>query len=124
MPIFLHNFESPITDHGAIIICNGGVIKKEMHKFIIFGNYTDKGIVNVKDSPARLASAKKLAKEFGGEISLFYLTLGHYDIFLVCEFPSDEKAAQFTLKLGSLGNIRTTTLKAFSEEEYKNIMGR
>ena len=95
-----------------------------MHKFIIFGNYTDKGIKNIKESPTRLADAKKLAKEFDGEISLFYLTLGQYDIFLICEFPSDEKAAQFTLKLGSLGNIRTTTLKAFSEEEYTNIMGR
>ena len=95
-----------------------------MHKFIIFGNYTDKGIKDIKDSPARLASAKELAKEFDGKISSFYLTLGHYDIFLISEFPSDEKAARFTIKLGSLGNVRTTTLKAFTEEEYKSITGR
>ena len=95
-----------------------------MHKFIIFGNYTDKGIKDIKDSSTRLASAKELAKEFDGEISSFYLTLGHYDIFLICEFPSDEKAARFTIKLGSLGNVRTTTLKAFTEEEYKSITGR
>ena len=76
-----------------------------MHKFIIFGNYTDKGIKNIKESPTRLADAKKLAKEFDGEISLFYLTLGQYDIFLICEFPSDEKAARFCLKIGSLGNV-------------------
>ena len=67
---------------------------------------------------------KELAKEFDGKISSFYLTLGQYDFFLICEFPSDEKAARFTVKLGSLGNIRTTTLKAFTEEEYKNIMER
>ena len=95
-----------------------------MHKFIIFGNYTDKGIKNIKESPTRLADAKKLAKEFDGKISLFYLTLGQYDIFLICEFPSDEKAARFCLKIGSLGNVRTTTLKAFSEEEYKNFTGK
>ena len=95
-----------------------------MHKFIIFGNYTDKGIKNIKESPTRLADAKKLAKEFDGEISLFYLTLGQYDIFLICEFPSDEKAARFCLKIGSLGNVRTTTLKAFSEKEYKNFAGK
>ena len=95
-----------------------------MHKFIIFGNYTDKGIKYIKDSSARLASAKELAKEFDGEISSFYLTLGQYDIFLICKFPSDEKAARFTIKLGSLGNVRTTTLKAFTEEEYKNITER
>ena len=44
--------------------------------------------------------------------------------FLICEFPDDEKAARFTVKLGSFGNVRTTTLKAFSEEEYKNILGK
>ena len=67
---------------------------------------------------------KELAKEFDGKISSFYLTLGQYDIFLICEFPSDEKAARFCLKIGSLGNVRTTTLKAFSEEEYKSFTGK
>ena len=95
-----------------------------MHKFIIFGNYTDKGIKNITNSPSRLASAKELAKEFNGKISSFYLTLGQYDFFLICEFPDDEKAARFTVKLGSFGNVRTTTLKAFTEEEYKNILGK
>ena len=66
-------------------------------------------------------NVKKLAKEFDGEITLFYLTLGQHDIFLICQFPSDKKAARFCLKIGSLGNIRTTTLKAFSEEEYKSF---
>ena len=47
-----------------------------------------------------------------------------YNIFLISEFPSDEKAARFTIKLGSLGNVRTTTLKAFTEEEYKSITER
>ena len=95
-----------------------------MHKFIILGNYTDEGIKNIKDSPTRLASAKELAKEFDGKVSSFYLTLGHYDIFLICEFPNDEKAAKFTIKLGSLGNVRTSTLKAFTEEEFKRITER
>ena len=95
-----------------------------MHKFIILGNYTDEGIKNIKDSPTRLASAKELAKEFDGKVSSFYLTLGHYDIFLICEFPNDEKAAKFTIKIGSLGNVRTSTLKAFTEEEFKSITER
>ena len=52
------------------------------------------------------------------------MTLGQYDIFIICEFPDDEKAARFTIKLGSFGNVRTTTLKAFTEEEYKSITGK
>ena len=75
-------------------------------------------------NPLTKGYLRELAKEFDGKISSFYLTLGQYDIFIICEFPDDEKAARFTIKLGSLGNVRTTTLKAFTEEEYKSITGR
>ena len=63
-----------------------------MHKFIIFENYTDKGIKNITNSPSRLASAKELAKEFNGKISSFYLTLGQYDFFLICFAAAVDKS--------------------------------
>lgn len=93
-----------------------------MVKYIIFGNYTEKGLSNINESPSRLANARELAKKYEGEISAFYLTLGQYDFFLICKFPTNEKAAQFSIKLGSLGNVRTTTLKAFTEDEFKQIL--
>ena len=94
-----------------------------MATYIILINYTDQGIRNIKDSPKRLDAAKKMLKTMGGEIKDFYLTMGSYDLAIVAEAPSDDVIAKFSLASGSLGNIRTTTLKAFPEAEYRKIVG-
>jgi len=86
-------------------------------------NWTDQGIKNVKESPKRLDAARKVAKEMGGDIKAVYLTQGTVDLVLVVEMPSDEKVAGLVLKLGSYGNVRTTTLKAYPEDEYRRIIG-
>lgn len=93
-----------------------------MSTYVILSSYTDQGIRTIKDSPKRLEAAKKLLQETGGEFKAFYLTLGAYDIAAVVEAPSDEAIAKFLLTLGSLGNVRTTTLKAFPEAEYRKII--
>ncbi|MEK7205253.1 MAG: GYD domain-containing protein [candidate division NC10 bacterium] len=94
-----------------------------MATYIILINYTDQGIRTVKDSPKRLDAAKKMLKTMGGEIKDFYLTMGSYDLAIVAEAPSDDVITKFALASGSLGNIRTTTLKAFPETEYRKIIG-
>ncbi|MEE8387048.1 MAG: GYD domain-containing protein [Acidiferrobacterales bacterium] len=94
-----------------------------MATYINLISYTDQGIRNIKDSPNRLDTARKILKDLGGEMKDFYLTLGVYDLIIVIEAPSDEVVAKFALAVGSLGNIRTTTLKAFPEAEYRNIIG-
>ncbi len=94
-----------------------------MATYISLINYTDQGIRNVKDSPKRLDAAKKALKDLGGELKAFYLTMGAYDIVIVAEAPSDEVVARFVLAVGSLGNVRTTTLKAFNEAEFRKIVG-
>ncbi|HLA82218.1 MAG TPA: GYD domain-containing protein [Thermoleophilia bacterium] len=93
-----------------------------MPTYIILINYTDQGIRNVKESPKRLDAAKKLLKSMGGEFKQFYLTMGAYDLATIVEAPNDEAIAKFALVVGSLGNIRTTTLKAFPEDEYRKIV--
>ncbi len=94
-----------------------------MATYLMLLNWTNQGIKNVKDSPKRLDAAKKLAKDMGGEVKAFYMTQGTYDLALIVEMPNDEKLASFVLKLGSLGNVRTTTMRAYSEEEYRKIIG-
>jgi uncharacterized protein with GYD domain len=94
-----------------------------MATYIILINYTDQGIRNIKDSPKRLDAAKKMLKTMGGEIKDFYLTMGSYDLAIVAEAPSDDVITKFALASGSLGNVRTTTLKAFPETEYRKIIG-
>lgn len=85
-------------------------------------NWTDHGIKNVKESPKRLDGVKKLAKDMGGEVKSFYMTLGVYDLVLIVDMPNNDKLASFGLKLGSLGNVRSTTLKAFPEDDYRRII--
>ena len=94
-----------------------------MATYVILINYTDQGIRNIKDSPKRLDAAKKMLKTMGGEIKDFYLTMGSYDLAIVAEAPSDDVITKFALASGSLGNVRTTTLKAFPEAEYRKIIG-
>ena len=93
-----------------------------MSTYIVLANYTDQGIRNVTDSPSRLEAVKNLLLELGGEMKDFYLTMGGYDIVVVIEAPNDEVAAKFALKTASFGNVRTTTLKAFPEAEYRRII--
>ena len=71
---------------------------------------------------ARLDAARKLARDLGGDLTQFCLTMGVYDFVAVSEFPDDETAAKFALAVGSLGNVRTTTLKAFPEDDYRRII--
>ena len=93
-----------------------------MATYIMLLNYTDQGIRNVKDSPNRLDAAKALAQNLGGEFKQTYLTLGAYDLVVVLELPDDAAAAKFAFAAGSIGRVRTTTLKAFSEEQFRSIV--
>lgn len=93
-----------------------------MVTYVMLLNWTDQGIKSVKDSPKRLDAVKKLAKDMGGEVKSFYMTLGQYDLVLIIDMPNNDKLASFGLKLGSLGNVRSTTLKTFSEDDYRRIV--
>ena len=93
-----------------------------MSSYILLTNYTDQGIRAVKESPKRLDAARDLAKKCGAEMKEVYLTIGSYDLVALLEAPNDEAIAKFALKLGSLGNVRTTTLKAFDERAYRTII--
>ena len=94
-----------------------------MATYLVFINWTEQGIRNVKDSPKRVDAARKAIKDLGGELKTFYMTQGNYDAVLIMEMPNDEKLASFVLQIGTLGNVRTTTLRAYSEEEYRKIIG-
>ena len=93
-----------------------------MATYVVLANWTEQGILKVKDSPSRLDAAKKALKELGGEFKLFFLTMGDYDMVAIYEAPDDTVAARFNLQLGMLGNIRTRTLKAFPEANYREVI--
>jgi uncharacterized protein with GYD domain len=95
-----------------------------MANYIALVNYTDKGIANIKDSPARLDKARALLREMGGDFKQVFLTMGGHDLVLIYEAADDATAARFTLRLGMQGYVRTTTLKAFPEAAYREIIAR
>lgn len=93
-----------------------------MSTYIILANYTDQGIRDIKQSPQRLDAARHAVREAGGEMKEFFLTLGAYDFITFVEASSDADLAKILLSLGSLGNVRTTTVRAFTESEYRSII--
>jgi uncharacterized protein with GYD domain len=93
-----------------------------MPTYIALFQWTQKGIENVKDSPKRLDRAKEAIKTAGGKMHAFYLTMGRYDGVVISEAPSDEAYAKTMLGLASAGAIRTETLRAFTEEEYRKLI--
>ena len=94
-----------------------------MAKYILLVNWTDQGVKSVKDSPKRLDAARKLAETAGARLGDFYMTMGGYDMVAHVEAPDDATLAKFVLHLAGAGNVRTQTLKAFSEDEYRKILG-
>lgn len=93
-----------------------------MPTYINLISWTQKGIENVKGSPDRLDMAKKAFQAAGGELKEFYLVMGQYDMVVIGEMPDDETTAQVALAIGSGGAIRTETLRAFTEDEYRKIV--
>ena len=94
-----------------------------MSTYFILANWTEQGIKAVKASPKRLRAAKRLAKDCGVKFRSYHMTLGQYDGIATVEAPNDEAMARFALALGSAGNVRTTTLKGFTEQAYREIVG-
>ena len=94
-----------------------------MATFISLVRFTDQGIRNVKDSPARAEAFKAMAEKLGVVAKSIYYTVGQYDMVVVLE-GSDEAVTTAMLKTGSLGNVRTETLRAFSLEDMQKLIGK
>lgn len=94
-----------------------------MPTYIALINWTQQGAAKVKESPNRLDSGREAFRKFGVEIKDTYLTMGRYDLVCVIEGPDDETVARALLTLGSQGNVRTETLKAWTEDDFRKIVG-
>ena len=92
-----------------------------MATFIILANFTEQGIKAVKDSPERFNAVRGLAEKVGATIKSIYWTVGRYDVVTVVE-GTDEAVTAMLLKVGSLGNVRTETLRGFALEDFKKLV--
>jgi uncharacterized protein with GYD domain len=93
-----------------------------MATYITLVNFTDQGIRNFKDTPKRAQAFSDLVQQLGGNLKDIYWTMGAYDIVAITEAPDDETAIAVALKVSSLGNVRTTTLRGFDMEEIETVI--
>jgi uncharacterized protein with GYD domain len=93
-----------------------------MATYISLMKFTQQGITDVKNAPARIDAGREVLKRFGCELKAYYLTLGRYDVVAIIEAPDDAAAATATLAIGSKGNVGTETLRAFSEDDYRGFL--
>ena len=95
-----------------------------MPTYVSLFNWTDQGIRNVRETLDRAQKTDELAQKHGARFVQLYWTIGPHDIVAIVEAPDDESATAFLLELGSSGNLRTTTLRAYDREEMSGILGR
>jgi uncharacterized protein with GYD domain len=95
-----------------------------MPTYVILVNWTDQGIKNVKDTIGRTDHGGGIAQKHGLKLEQAYWTVGAYDMVAVFEAPDDEAMSAHLLEIGSLGNVRTTTLQAYDEQEMSGILQR
>jgi uncharacterized protein with GYD domain len=93
-----------------------------MPRYMTLIQWTQQGVVKIKESSSRLDTARKAAEDMGGKIHDWYLLMGKYDGMFISEFPDDETIARFMLAVGAQGNVTTLTSKAFTEQEYRKII--
>ena len=95
-----------------------------MPTYVSLIHWTEQGIKNYKDTLKRLADVTQLTESKGGRVREALYTVGEYDIVVVTEFPDDETATAALLQVGSLGNVRTNTMRAFTADEMGGIISR
>jgi len=95
-----------------------------MPRYVTLINWTEQGIAGFKESVDRYDATQQQFEELGVRFVDVYWTLGEHDIVTVVEAPDDESATAALLMLGSAGNVRTKTMRAFSREEMRGVIDK
>jgi uncharacterized protein with GYD domain len=93
-----------------------------MPTYITLLNFTDQGIRNIKNTTKRAKAFEAAAAQAGVKVKEIYWTMGRYDLVVVAEAPNDEAITRRQLSLGSMGNVRTETLRAYTAKEMDRII--
>jgi uncharacterized protein with GYD domain len=98
--------------------------RTHMPRYVVLVNWTDQGIRNVKQTIERTDHGGEIAEKHELKLEKAYWTVGAYDMVTVFEAPDEEALSAHLLEIDSLGNVRTTMLRAYDEEEMSGILGR
>jgi uncharacterized protein with GYD domain len=113
-----------VAEDATALIAPGWEQQREnpMPMFICSLSWTDQGIRTIKDVPKRVAASRELAKKMGVEVKQVYLTSGNDDIVVIVDTPNGDNVAKWALALGSQGNVRTRTARAWPESEFLKMI--
>lgn len=93
-----------------------------METYISLVSYTGEGVQHMDESPERLDAARDVVESMGGELTHFFLTMGQYDAVVIMQMPDAETATQAGITISGAGAVRTETLRAFPEDEYRELI--
>jgi uncharacterized protein with GYD domain len=95
-----------------------------MATYIVLSDWTQQGVVNFEQTVDRYDAGLSQLEALGVSVKERYWTLGNHDMVSIVDAPNDEMLAAALLKLASLGNFRTTTLRAFSADEMRAVIAK
>ncbi len=95
-----------------------------MPGYITLLKYTQQGAANIKESPNRLKAGKAAAEKMGIRCVGAWITMGQYDLVCVWDAPDDQAISAFVLAQAKLGNVTSQTLRALSEDEFAQVVGK
>lgn len=95
-----------------------------MATYIVLASFTDQGVKNAKETIGRAEAFKEMARKCGVTVKDLYWTLGATDVAAICDAPDDESATALALSVGTRGNVRSTTMRAFSAQEMNRIVSK
>jgi uncharacterized protein with GYD domain len=95
-----------------------------MASYVCLIQFKDQGIRNIQDTVKRGDAAIAEAQKMEMKIVEEFWTMGAYDAVVVVEAPDDETMSAFILKVGSLGNVKAQTLRAFRRNEMEGILAK
>ena len=93
-----------------------------MATYIALINFTDQGVRYIRQTTERAKALINAAANLEVKIKDIYWTMGAFDAVFIAEAPDDDTIMAFAASMGSLGNIRTQTLRAFSAVEMNKIL--
>ena len=95
-----------------------------MPTYVLLFNWTDQGVKGAKDTVNRYEAARPQLEQAGVTIRDIYWTMGPHDIVVIAEAADDETLSSGLLALAGQGNLRTLTMRAFSADEMRGVVGQ
>ena len=95
-----------------------------MPGYVCLMKYTQQGLASIKDSPERMRQGRALAEQLGAKVVGVWVTMGQYDLVAVGDFPNDQAVATWSLMMGRSGNVTTESMRALSEDEFAQLVGK